>query len=368
MTTHEIGRRSFRPGINLLSTGRVGDLDTNNRIVMAPMTRSRALPGGVPSELAIEYYQQRASAGMILTEGTAPSGSGIGYARTPAIHTEEQIAGWKRITDAVHGNGGLIFMQFMHVGRIAHSLNRYVDEPPIAPSAIKASGQISTDQAGLQDFDMPRELGLADIPSVIEEYAQATRNALAAGFDGVELHSGSGYLPMQFLSTGTNKRTDAYGGNVLKRIRFVVEVLEAMISAAGSSRRVGIKISPAMPFNDCTDDDPMDTYTTLVKAISPLTLAYLHVLRTVLPNTLQTLRPLFDGQFAAGGGFDEDLGNALLSSGYADLVVFGKLFTSNPDLPRRFAGGGPIVPWDAGTFYTAGPKGYTDFAAVRAMV
>jgi N-ethylmaleimide reductase len=259
-----------------------------------------------------------------------------------------------------------MFMQFMHVGRIANSLNRYTDEPPVAPSVVKAAGQMWTDQSGLQDFDTPRALELSEIPKVIEEYAQATRNALAAGFDGVELHSASGYLPMQFLSTGTNQRTDAYGGSVNNRIRFVVEALEAMIGAAGSSGRVGMKISPAMPFNDCTDDNPVETYTTLVKAVSPLNLAYLHVLRTVIPNTFELLRPLFKGPFAAGGGFDKDSGNAMLASGLADFIVYGKLFTSNPDLAERFASGSPTTPWDASTFYSPGEKGYTDFAPATA--
>jgi N-ethylmaleimide reductase len=349
---------------NLLTPGRIDGFDTRNRMIMAPMTRSRALAGGVPSELAIAYYAQRASAGLILTEGTAPSAVGLGYARTPAIHSPEQVAAWKKITDAVHAKGGRMYVQFMHVGRIAHSFNRYVDEPPVAPSVVKAAGQMWTDKAGLQDFDTPRALELSEIPGVIQEYAQATRNALEAGFDGVELHSASGYLPMQFLSTGTNERTDAYGGSVNNRIRFVVEALEAMIAAAGSSGRVGIKISPAMPFNDCTDDDPVETYTTLVKAISPLNLGYLHVLRTAIPNTFELLRPLFKGPFAAGGGFDRDKGNALLASGGADYIVFGKLFTSNPDLPARFSNGAEITPWNTETFYTPGDKGYTDYAAL----
>ena len=350
--------------INLLTPGRIDGFDTRNRMIMAPMTRSRALAAGVPSELAITHYAQRASAGLILTEGTAPSAVGLGYARTPAVHSAEQVAAWKKITDAVHAKGGRMYMQFMHVGRIASSFNRYVDEPPVAPSAVKAAGQIWTDKAGLQDYDTPRELELSEIPGVIEEYAQATRNALEAGFDGVELHSASGYLPMQFLSSGTNRRTDAYGGSVKHRIRFVVEALESMIAAAGSSGRVGIKISPAMPFNDCTDDDPVETYTTLVKAISPLNLGYLHVLRTTIPHTFELLRPLFNGPFAAGGGFDREKGDALLASGAADFVVFGKLFTSNPDLPARFSNGGEITPWNADTFYTPGEKGYTDYAAL----
>jgi N-ethylmaleimide reductase len=349
----------------LLTPGRIDGFETRNRLFMAPMTRSRALAGGVPSELAIEYYAQRASAGLIITEGVAPSAVGLGYARTPAIHTAEQTAAWKKIADAVHAKGGRIFMQFMHVGRIGHAANRYTSEALVAPSAIRAAGQMWTDAQGLQDNDMPRALALSEIPGVIEEYAQATRNALAAGMDGVELHSASGYLPMQFLSTGTNTRTDAYGGSVQNRIRFVVEALEAMTKAAGDASKVGIKISPAMAFNDINETDPAETYTHLVKAISPMGLAYLHVLQTPpMPTAFELLRPLFKGPFAAGGGFTQETGDAFLKAGKADFIVFGKPFTSNPDLPVRFAKGVPVVPFDASTFYTPGAKGYTDFASL----
>jgi N-ethylmaleimide reductase len=350
--------------IDLLSPGRIDGFDTRNRIVMAPMTRSRAEAGGVPSELAIEYYAQRASAGLIITEGTAPSAGGIGYARTPGIHSDEQVAGWKKITDAVRARGGRMFCQFMHVGRICHPNNRYTDEAPIAPSAVKAEGQMWTDQEGMQDQPTPRALETDEIPGVIEEYAQATRNALAAGFDGVELHAASGYLPMQFLSSNTNLRDDAYGGNVTNRCRFVVEALDAMIAAAGDASRVGIKISPAMPFNDIHDADPKETYTTLVSAIAPMGLAYLHVLRTSVPETFEMLRPLYDGTFAVGGGFDQASGNEALRSGLADFVVFGKLFTSNPDLPERFAQGADLVEWNPDTFYSPGPEGYTTYSSL----
>jgi N-ethylmaleimide reductase len=334
-------------------------------MIMAPMTRSRAGQGGVPSELAIEYYVQRASAGLIVTEGVAPSAGGLGYARTPAIDTTEQIDAWRAITDAVHAKGGRMFAQFMHVGRIGHSANRYTDEQLIAPSAIRAAGQIWTDARGLQDYDVPRALETREVAGVVEQYAQATRNALAAGFDGVELHSASGYLPMQFLSSNTNQREDAYGGSVHKRIRFVIEVLEAMSSAAGSASKVGIKISPAMPFNDIHDADPEETYTTLVNAIAPMGLAYLHVLRSApLPNIFELLRPLFRGPFAVGGGFSQESGDAAIESGLADFVVFGKLFTSNPDLPVRFSQRAALVSPDPSTFYSAGFRGYTDFASL----
>jgi N-ethylmaleimide reductase len=346
---------------DLFSPVKIGDFEARNRIVMAPMTRSRAEANGVPSELAIEYYTQRASAGMIITEGTAPSAGGIGYARTPGIHSDEQIAAWKKITDAVRAKGGRMFCQFMHVGRIAHGNNRYTDEQPVAPSAVKAEGQMWTDQEGLQDHPTPRALETDEIPGVIEEYAQATRNALAAGFDGVELHAASGYLPMQFLSSNTNLRDDQYGGSANNRIRFVIECLEAMIAAAGSSSKVGIKISPAMPFNDIHDADPKETYTTLVPALDTLNLAYLHVLRTALPETFDMLKPLYNGTFAVAGGFEKASGNEAIQSGLADFVVYGKLFTSNPDLPERFAADADLVEWNPDIFYSPGPEGYTTY-------
>ena len=351
--------------VNLFTPGRIDGFDTKNRIMMAPMTRSRALPGGVPSDLAIEYYTQRASAGLIITEGTAPCADGLGYARTPAIESPAQVAAWKKITDGVHGKGGRIFCQFMHVGRIGHSANRYTKTQLVSPSSVKAAGQMWTDSMQMQDFDAPRELALHEIPGVVEEYAKATKNAFAAGFDGVELHSASGYLPMQFLSTNTNLRTDAYGGHVNNRIKFVVEVLEAMTKAAGSADKVGIKISPAMPFNDISDANPVETYTTLVKAIGSMGLAYLHVLQSAPePSYFKMLRPLFKGPFAAGGGFTKDSGNAMLASGGADFIVYGKLFTSNPDLPVRFQKNAPLVDPDPNTFYGGAEQGYITYPAL----
>jgi len=353
------------PEVTLLTTGRLDGFDTPNRMVMAPMTRSRASAAGVPSELAIEYYAQRASAGLIITEGTAPSAAGSGYPRTPSIYSPEQIAAWRPITDAVHAKGGHMFLQIMHVGRIGHAANRVTDAPLVAPSAIRAAGQMWTDSLGLQDNDIPRALDTREIPGVVAEYAQATRHALAAGFDGVELHSASGYLPMQFLSTGSNHRTDVYGGNLQNRLRFVLETLEAMIEAAGSASRVGIKISPAIPFNDIQDDDPAETYSALARAISPMGLAYLHVMRSAtLPDVFETLRPLFHGPFLAGGGFGLESGTAALAAGLADFIVFGKLFVSNPDLPARFARRAALADPDLSTFYTPGPKGYIDYPAL----
>jgi N-ethylmaleimide reductase len=350
---------------NLFTPGRIDGFDTANRIIMAPMTRSRALAGGVPSDLAIDYYKQRASAGVIITEGVAPAAIGLGYARTPAAETPEQMAAWKKIVDAVHAKGGRMFMQLMHVGRIAHPANRYTSDSPISASAVRAAGQMWTDAQGMQDLPVPRALETSEIASVIQTYANATKNAIAAGFDGVELHSASGYLPMQFLSTNTNQRTDQYGGGASSRIRFVVETLEAMGTAAGSINRIGIKISPAMPFNDIQDADPVDTYTTLVKAIGNMGLAYLHVLQSAPePSYFKMLRPLFKGPFAAGGGFNKDSGNAMLASGGADFIVYGKLFTSNPDLPVRFEKNAELVAPDPAVFYSPGAEGYTTYKSL----
>lgn len=347
--------------VDLFTPGTIGALAVPNRIIMSPMTRSRMGPNGVPSEMAIEYYSQRASAGLIVTEGTAPSAGGIGYARTPAIESGAQVVAWKRITDAVGAKGGRMFMQLMHVGRIGSPLNRYTEQPLVAPSAVKAAGQIWTDAAGLQDFPLPKALSTSEIAAVIDEYAQATRNALAAGFKGVELHAASGYLPMQFLSSNTNLRTDGYGGSVTKRIRFVLEALDAMIAAAGSASKIGIKIAPAMPFNDIHDADPKETYTTLVKAISGKGLAYLHVLQTALPGTFELLRPLYPQTFLVCGGFTKESGTAALKSGLADFIVYGKPFIANPDLPVRFVKDASLAVADPSIFYSPGPKGYIDW-------
>ena len=327
---------------------------------MAPMTRSRASAHGVPSPLAVEYYAARAEAGLILSEGTAPSAAGIGYARSPGIYTPDQIAAWRKITDAVHARGGKIFLQIMHVGRIAHSANRTIPDPPVAPSAIRAAGEMWTDAQGMQPLDMPRALDLAEIPSVIDEYAQATRNALAAGFDGVELHSASGYLPNQFLSSGVNQRTDRYGGSIENRIRFVVETLEAMIAAAGSPGRVGMKVSPGMKFNDIQHDDPIPTYVALAKAITPLRMAHLHVLRTGI-GAEAALRAVYPRALLLGGGFLKEEANKTLQEGRADAIVFGASYLANPDLVKRFQLDALLNQPDRATFYSAGPKGYIDY-------
>jgi N-ethylmaleimide reductase len=349
--------------MNLFTPITLGDYSLRNRVVMAPMTRARADAQGVPSPLASEYYGSRAGAGLIVTEGTGPSPAGMGYAHTPGIYSPAQIAAWRNVTDAVHARGGAIFLQIMHVGRIAHSANRTIPDPPVAPSAIRASGETWTDSLGTQPFDMPRALELAEIPSVIAEYAQATRHALAAGFDGVELHAASGYLPNQFLSPGTNQRTDAYGGSIENRIRFAVETLESMIAAAGSPGKVGIKVSPGMNFNDIRHDDPVPTYVALANAIAPLRLAYLHVMRAGI-GAESALREAFPGTLLLGGGFLKDEANRALAEGRADAIVFGSTYLANPDLVKRFELDAPLNQPDKSTLYSPGPKGYTDYPAL----
>lgn len=349
--------------MNLFTPLPLGDYTLRNRIVMAPMTRSRADAQGVPSPLAVEYYGSRADAGLLLTEGTAPSPMGMGYARTPGIYTDAQIAAWRSVTDAVHARGGRIFVQLMHVGRIAHSANRTIAHAPVAPSAVLSGAQMWTDSQGMQPCDAPRALEAAEIPAVIEEFAAATRNALAAGFDGVELHAASGYLPNQFLSPGANQRTDAYGGSNENRIRFVVEALQATIAAAGSAGKVGMKVSPGMKFNGIDDADPIPTYVALAKAIAPLGLAYLHVMRTGIGAEV-ALRKAFPGDLLVGGGFKKEEANKVLAEGGADAIVFGSTYLANPDLVTRFERDAVLNTPDQSTFYTPGAKGYTDYPAL----
>jgi N-ethylmaleimide reductase len=349
----------------LFDPARLGDLDLANRIVMAPMTRSRAGDGDVPTDLNVEYYRQRATAGLIVTEGTQPSANGKGYCRTPGIHTPAQIAGWRKVTDAVHAEGGRIVLQIMHCGRVGSHFNKDPGTETVAPSAIRAAGQMYTDAAGMQDFDLPRALDLREIPDVIAEFGQATANALEAGFDGVELHGTSGYLPMQFLSTGTNHRTDAYGGPVNNRIRAVVEMLEAMVAAAGPGR-VALRIFPTNPFNDCHDDDPAETYSALLQAIEPMKLAYLHliVVRNPQVDILEMAKANYRGAMILNDSLTFGHASRLVGSGEAEAVSFARYYLANPDLVRRFREGADLAHFDRKTLYTPGPHGYTDYPAL----
>ena len=354
---------------DIFSPVRLGDLDLANRIVMAPMTRDRAGPGDVPTPIMAEYYRQRASAGLIVTEGTQPSRVGKGYWRTPGIHSEEQVEGWRAVAHAVHGEGGRIVVQLMHCGRASVSANKDSNAETIAPSAIPCPDPIPGPDGVPQPAAIPRALETAEIPGVIEDYVTSARNARTAGLDGVELHCASGYLPMQFLSTNTNLREDRYGGATANRIRFVVETLEALAGAIGPGR-VGFRICPGVTFNGMADADPVDTYTSLLKALDPLGLAYVHLIHIPLEgvDALEMVRAAWNGPIIENGNLRFEAAQALLADGKADAVSFGRPFISNPDLVDRFRRKAPIAKWDMATFYTGSGddrRGYTDYPLLQ---
>ena len=344
----------------------LGRLQLRNRIVMAPMTRSRAADGDMPTRLMVEYYRQRASAGMIISEGIAPSANGIGYCRTPGIYNNEQVDGWGRVLEAVHGEGGTMVAQLMHVGRVASQHNKIKGSETVAPSAIKARGEIYTDAAGMAPFDVPRALGTREIAGVIEEYRLATENAFAAGFDGVELHCTSGYLPAQFLSTGTNRREDDYGGSVANRVRFPLEVLRAMGSVDGADR-VGFRICPDNPFNDLSDEDPQETFSAFLAGASELGLAYVHAIRfpTGRVDNLALARKHFRGRVIGNESYSRDEAAAAIEKGELSAISFGRPFIANPDLVRRFERDWPLADFEVSSMYTPGAKGYTDYPPYR---
>jgi N-ethylmaleimide reductase len=338
-----------------------------NRIAMAPMTRSRAFgPGNSPTDLMATYYAQRAGAGLIITEGTQPSVIGQGYLNTPGLHTEEQVAGWRKVTDAVHEKGGVIFAQLMHTGRIGHPTLLPDDLHPVGPSAVKADGQVFTEQ-GPQVLVVPRELTEQEISETIADFASAARHAIAAGFDGVEIHGANGYLVHQFLSSNANRRTDGWGGSIDGRIRFAVEVTTAVAEAIGGDK-VGIRISPDNPYNDIAEEDVDETYTTLVDRLAPLGLAYLHLIESPDRALTRRLRERWPATlivnpatYPAATGPDA---LALIEDGTADLVSFGANFLANPDLPARLAAGAPLNTPDPASFYGGDEKGYTDYPAL----
>ncbi|RFU85625.1 alkene reductase [Streptomyces triticagri] len=337
-----------------------------NRTVMAPMTRSRAFgPGLTATDLMAEYYAQRAGAGLIVTEGTQPSVVGQGYPDTPGIHSAEQIAAWRKVTDAVHAEGGRIFLQIMHAGRIGHpSLTGLT---PVAPSAVRPAGQVYTHEGPL-DFVTPRELTADEVTQTVADFAAAARNAIEAGFDGVELHGANGYLIHQFLAPGSNRRTDAWGGSPEARIRFAVETTKAVAEAIGAEK-VGLRISPGNPYNDMDEGDPADyeaTYAALVDELAPLGLAYLHQLEVAGARDLVgRLRKAWPGTFVLNPFTGDDPTGpdalALIEDGTADLVAFGALFLANPDLPARLATGGPFNTPDRASFFGGDQQGYTDY-------
>ena len=348
--------------MDLFTPLKLGALELRNRILMAPMTRSRADVDGMPTAVMVDYYRQRASAGLIISEGIAPSADGLGYCRTPGIYNQAQIDAWLTITDAVHGEGGCMVAQIMHVGRVANALNKPVGSQTVAPSAIRARGEVYTDQQGMQPFDQPRALASEEIPAVIADYRQATENAFAAGFDGVELHCTSGYLPAQFLCSGSNKRTDGYGGSPANRVRFVLEVLQAMADVDGA-HRVGMRICPDNPFNDMQDDDPQQTFEYLLQEAGSLELAYLHVMRYPQGrvDNIALGQRYFSDRLIGNESYDLEEAQQAVSAGELKAVSFGRNFIANPDLVERWQGGIELAALDLATMYTQGAEGYSSY-------
>jgi len=348
--------------MDLFSPLKLGALELRNRIVMAPMTRSRADTSSVPTEVMVEYYRQRASAGLIISEGIAPSADGIGYCRTPGIYNDAQVAAWKPVLDAVHAEGGLMVAQIMHVGRVSNMLNKSPGAETVAPSAIQARGEMYTDQKAMQPFDEPRALETDEIAGLIEEYRQATENAFAAGFDAVELHCTSGYLPAQFLSTGTNQRSDQYGGSVENRCRFALEALRAMASVEGADR-VGFRICPDNPFNDLKDDNPQETFEYFLAEAEQLDLAYLHAIRFPQGrvDNIELGQRYFGDRLIANESYGFDQATAAISGGEVSAVSFGRHYIGNPDLVERWQKGAALAEFDLATMYTPGADGYINY-------
>lgn len=339
----------------------VGAWQLPNRIFMAPLTRCRAGTERVPNALMAEYYRQRSSAGLILTEATSVTPMGVGYPDTPGIWSAAQVEGWKLITDAVHAEGGKILLQLWHVGRISDPLYLH-GETPVAPSAVRPAGHVSLVRP-MKEFVTPRALALEEIPGVIEAYRQGAENALAAGFDGVELHGANGYLLDQFLQDSTNHRTDEYGGSVENRARLMLEATDAVISVWGASR-VGMHLAPRGDAHDMGDSDPLATFSHVARELGRRGLAFLCAREALGENRIgPKLKEAFGGVYVANEKFTLETGNAALAAGEADAVAFGIPFIANPDLPARFRLGAPLNPPDSSTFYAAGPKGYTDYPA-----
>jgi len=355
----------------------VGALQLKHRIVMPPLTRMRATqPGNIPGEMNARYYAQRATrGGLLVTEATQISQTGQGYPATPGIHSPEQVAGWRLVTDAVHKEGGLIVLQLWHVGRISHPSLQPDGELPVAPSAVAPAGKVLTASGERVPFETPRALHLDEIPSLVAEYHGAARNALEAGFDGVELHAANGYLLDQFLRDNTNKRTDRYGGSFENRARLLLEVLEAVGDVFGPER-VGIRLSPLGTFNDMRDSDPVAVFSFVLRALAKKPIAYVHlveeraderpseetvVLGSGAAPTAALFRPFYEGVLIGAGGFTRESATEAITTGTVDAVAFGKLFISNPDLPRRLKLDRTLNSYDRATFYGGGVEGYTDY-------
>lgn len=354
---------------DLFSPIKIGELELKNRVFMAPLTRSRSGVERIPNSLNVEYYKQRASAGLIISEATQISEMGIGYINTPGIHTTEQISGWKQVTDAVHKEGGYIFCQLWHVGRVSHPvfLNGNL---PLAPSPISAGGQIRTND-GIKDRVTPKELSIIEIKEIQNQYRLAAKNSIEAGFDGVELHGANGYLIDQFLCDGSNQRTDEYGGTIVNRFRFLEEILELVCKEIGN-KKVGIRLSPSGLVNGMFDSEVVRTFSYVIDKLNNYDLAYLHLLEPymVIPDTenleylrkpTQYFRQIYKGVLISNSGYTFETGMEAIQNNVADAISYGKLFISNPDLVYRFTNNLPLNEWDTKTFYTDGEIGYTDY-------
>ena len=353
----------------LFDSYKLGPITLANRIVMAPLTRNRAVAGLVPNPLAIEYYGQRASAGLLVTEASQVSQQGQGYQDTPGIYSREQVAGWRKVTDRVHERGGRIFLQLWHVGRISHVSLQPDNGAPVAPSAVRANGKTFVGGT-FADVSEPRALTLEEIPGIVESFKRGAANSLEAGFDGVEIHGANGYLLDQFAKDGANKRTDAYGGSIENRARLVIEVAKAVAATAGADR-TGIRLSPVTPANDVSDSNPQPLFEHIVDQLNALKLIYIHVIEGATGGARDnaafdygSLRKRFSGTYIANNGYDLALANKVLDANAADLIAFGKPFISNPDLVERLKQGAPLNEADRATFYGGGAKGYTDYPAL----
>lgn len=356
---------------DLLSPIQVGTLNLNNRFVMAPLTRNRAGEGLVPTDMMVEYYRQRASAGLIITEATLVSEDGIGYPNIPGIYSDAQTEGWKKVTDAVHRAGGKIVMQIWHCGRVGHT-SLLDGKLPMAPSAIKPAGEVMTYE-GMKPYETPRAMTLEDIQRIRDNFRSAAHNALSAGFDGVEVHGANGYLLDQFLRDGSNQRTDNYGGSLENRARLLLEVMDDVCKIWGADR-VGVRLSPLQPFNDVKDSDPQKTFSYAVEKLNAFGLAYLHIteMGSDAPGAagpafdLSELRSLWNGVYMTNFDYSLETANQAIHDGKADLVSFGKLFIANPDLPVRFSKQAALNEPDPDTFYGGDARGYIDYPFLEA--
>jgi len=356
----------------------MGNLTLPNRVLMSPLTRSRASqPGDIPNDMNTHYYQQRASAGLILSEATQVSPQGKGYAFTPGIHSPEQVDGWKNITDAVHLAGGRIHMQLWHVGRISHTELQPDGQLPVAPSALKPEGAktyISAD-SGMVDVLEPRALETHEMAGIVEQYRQGALNAQKAGFDGVEVHAANGYLLEQFIKSGSNHRTDEYGGSLENRLRLPLMVIETVIDVWGKDK-VGVRVGPTGSFNGMHDDNPIETFTAFAKHLNDLGIAYLEVVEDSFQgnhasgrpeNIIDAIRAAYKGTYIANGAYTAEEARTRISEGRCDLVTFGRPFIANPDLPERFRQNAPLNEWDDSTFYGGGEHGYTDYPTLQEL-